>query len=461
LLLIAVGSIFACLSLGLFLLPDYAIAEDPPQAGSITERSEQGQLIVSVEDDFVSDECRKRYLLKTDDGRIIKLKGDQLDADKLSTFSTVRAVGRMGKDPYYRSQVLELSDFEVLAEPQMQESVLAAAPDVRRAILIRVNFTDAAVECSVAEIGSLMWTGSRNVDGWYQEASFGQMMFTSDTDGNGQPDVVDVNIPRATSEGECDPHGWASAANTAAQALGVNLSLYQHKVYVLPKKAPCSWAGYAYVGCWSSCTAWTKYCNLPDVLTHELGHNVSMHHSSTDTNNDGVIDSEYGDYSCPMGIGGVGYRHFNAVQKARMGWIPDERIKTVGVTFEYDIALTELDPATLPNPSITTQVLKVAVPYDEPWEYYVSYRVPEGNYSVNLRSAYANKINIHRRQGTSSRSLFLDAIDVGETWQDGNGVEVSFLSKIDTYYARVKLTVPPTGRRDQEPAAPMNLRIAP
>ncbi len=35
------------------------------------------------------------------------------------------------------------------------------------------------------------------------------------------------------------------------------------------------------------------------AIKHELGHNVGMNHASTDPNNDGVIDAEYGDDSCP------------------------------------------------------------------------------------------------------------------------------------------------------------------
>lgn len=78
-----------------------------------------------------------------------------------------------------------------------------------------------------------MYTNSRSVDGLYRETSLGQVSFPADTDGNGQADVF---RPFAISydNSSCDYYSWASAAETAAQAAGVNLSLYRHRVFVLP-----------------------------------------------------------------------------------------------------------------------------------------------------------------------------------------------------------------------------------
>ena len=72
----------------------------------------------------------------------------------------------------------------------------------------------------------------------------------------------------------CDAYGWAAAAESAAQAAGVNLGLYQHRVIVLPSNVTCTWAGLGNVGCGSYCRAWVKTCNLQDVYAHEIGHNV-------------------------------------------------------------------------------------------------------------------------------------------------------------------------------------------
>ena len=75
---------------------------------------------VESEDDFPAGTYRVRHLLKTADQKVIRLKGDHLHSDKLVPYSTVRVVGRLGKDADY-GQLLELSELEVLTAPQMQE----------------------------------------------------------------------------------------------------------------------------------------------------------------------------------------------------------------------------------------------------------------------------------------------------------------------------------------------------
>ncbi len=65
----------------------------------------------------------------------------------------------------------------------------------------------------------------------------------------------------------------------------------------------CAWAGYANVGCGTTCWAFVldPLSILHGVMVHELGHNFTFGHASTDPNNDGVIDVEYGDLSDMMG----------------------------------------------------------------------------------------------------------------------------------------------------------------
>ncbi len=74
------------------------------------------------------------------------------------------------------------------------------------------------------------------------------------------------------------------AAEDAAQAAGVDLSLYRHRVLVLPRHndlPDCSWAGVANVGCSSFCRAWIAEGESPMVFAHELGHNLNLAHAGT------------------------------------------------------------------------------------------------------------------------------------------------------------------------------------
>src|SRR5262249_50236521 len=146
--------------------------------------------------------------------------------------------------------------------------------------------------------------------------SFGYLSWLRDADGNGQADVIEVNIPELVGASctSSDMAHWADAAVQAAKAQGVPVDLYQHKLFLLPNEVPCA-GGVGEMGCWNDCYVWQRNCSWPDLYIHELGHNLGLHHARVDSDNNGTPESEYGDASCPMGYSGIGFRHFNALHK--------------------------------------------------------------------------------------------------------------------------------------------------
>jgi hypothetical protein len=317
----------------------------------------------------------------------------------------------------------------------------APAMEARRAVVLVANFSDSAVTCSDASIAGLMFTGSSSVDGLYQAASFGQVAVPSDTDGNGQPDVFRVTIPNSATEA-CDAYGWAAAAESAAQAAGVNLGLYQHRVIVLPGNVSCTWAGLGNVGCGTYCRAWVKTCNLQDVYAHEIGHNLDMAHASTDTNNDGTIDCEYCDQSDIMGYGGVGWRIFSAPHQDQKHWTPAGKIQevTVAGTATFVLSPLQANPATTPYP----QILKIRKSDTGDW-YYLSYRQRQG-YDASLGSAYVDRTSIHRYVGSGyDNTRFLAALQDAQVFDDAvNGLSVRQISH-DSGSATLQITTACTG----------------
>src|SRR5262249_43964477 len=147
-------------------------------------------------------------------------------------------------------------------------------------------------ECTQPSVAGLMFQNSSSVNTVYQETSYGNVSFSGL--------VVGPYTINYSTNGTCDYSGWASAGETAATGAGVNLSGYNHRVYVFPKKNPCGWAGLGTIG-GNPGQAWIAYCDLIDVYMHELGHNLTMHHASTP-------GCEYCDVSDFMGYGGVGIR---------------------------------------------------------------------------------------------------------------------------------------------------------
>src|SRR5262245_39278184 len=234
---------------------------------------------------------RTHAIVEDRTGRVFPLQFGRGPRPELKTGSFVIARGALAKGALL---VGNGSDLVVVSE------ATAPAAALRKAVVLVVNFSDSAVSCSDASIAGLMFTGTSSVDGLYQAASHGLVAFPGATDGNGTPDVFRVSIPNSVSE-SCDAYAWAAAAEAAAPAAGVNLGLYQHRVFVLPSNVNCGWAGLGNVGCGTFCRAWVATCNLQDVYAHELGHNLDMAHASTDTNNDGTLDCEYCDQSDIMG----------------------------------------------------------------------------------------------------------------------------------------------------------------
>ncbi|MCC6490712.1 MAG: hypothetical protein IT364_24715 [Candidatus Hydrogenedentes bacterium] len=304
-----------------------------------------------------------------------------------------------------------------------------ATTGLRTIAVIIVNFLDTPVPATAQTVSSIMWpdpaqnNANPNVSDLYQEASGDLVGFERDTDGNGSPDVFGPYTVNAYSADACDYYSWAYQAEDMAAADGVQLGQYQHLLFVLPTSNTCAWIGVANVGCGTQCRAWVVGTNYKDAYAHELGHNLSMRHASSDTNNDGITDNAYGDLSDIMGYSGVGYRHPNAAHKEQMGWFSgySGRVQTVQQGGTYTIAPLELFPWETNLP----QMLKVYKP-DTSSYYYLSYRTRLG-YDSALNSSYVEKLNIHRYAGSGSiETYFVRALADGQAFEDTkNGVKVT------------------------------------
>jgi hypothetical protein len=223
--------------------------------------------------------------------------------------------------------------------------VPATAPTVsgeQKTLVLMANFSNATVGCSAANVRDTLFTdpSTYSIDDLYQESSYGQLWFTGDVYGP-------YNTNYSTTS-PCDYYAWASAAEAAATASGVNLSQYTRRVYVLPSQNSCGYSGLGTIG-GSPSQAWIFRCDLHDVFGHELGHNLATQHASTPSN-------EYGDTSDIMGYSGIGLRHMNAPHKEELGWLQAGQVLTVTQNGTYQIAPLELHPAD----TVAPQALKIA-----------------------------------------------------------------------------------------------------
>lgn len=385
-----------------------------------------GTLEIVVKDDFDRGHSERSYFVRDAlDDRLYELLFDRTPPATLRGGGKVTVRGRAdGRTLWVDS--LDTSGTTTTTTTAGDAPVVAASE--RRAVVLLVDLIDAKASSryTVSQITSNMYTGSRSVDGLYRDSSHGQLGFASDTDGNGAPDVFG---PFAINESKVggDYYAWAYAAEAAATAAGIDLSKYQHRVFVMPRynDLGTNWAGIANVGCGSFCRSWIAEGESPMVFAHELGHNLSMAHAGTDPENDGTTNSTYGDYSDPMGLSRAWHR-FNGAHMDQMGWLGafPGAVSTVVSSGTYQIAAIGSDPATATAP----QTIKIEKP-DTGEFYYLTYRQPTG-YDDSLSSTYTRGVNVHRYRGSGyTVTNFVNSLTDGGVFQDpANEVTVTQLS---------------------------------
>lgn len=389
--------------------------------GRVDGATIDGELTVRVADHFEEGRSEISYWLEDSKTKeTIEVHFNGPPPVPLHTGQRLRVTGEK-----YGNEVLasdEAGALTLLPVMQAAAAAEAATIGVRKAVVLLVNFSDLSVSCSTGQVASTMYTGAQSVNALYQEASFGLLSFNPDANGDGLPDVFGpftINY----SSGTCNPNGWADAADTAASANGVNLSLYQHRMYVLPSAGACSWAGLGDIGCGTFCRTWIPFCTWSDVYAHELGHNLGMRHSSNDTNNDGANDCEYCDTSDIMGYSNVGWRQFNAPHKEQMGWIAAPPVLTVSGNGSFSVAPLETDPSL----TVLPLALKIFKPNSSDY-YYFSYRRALG-YDASLGSQYVDRCNVHHYAGGNNNTFFITTLTDGQSFQDpANGITVRQIS---------------------------------
>ena len=377
-------------------------AANSSQAGAVTDIT--GTVEVSVADYFSEKRAETHYHVKDDaGGRPLELFFTKPPPPGLQTGVRVRIHGHILGN--YLLPEAAAGTKVLDAKVQNGIAILSAAPKLattttdHKTIVMLVNFTNASISGTVSSISNVFFATSGNsVNLCYQQVTYGAVSWSGKVVG-----PFTINADHTV----CDTTGWRSLADAQATASGENLSLYQHKAYIVPGNA-CGWAGLGTVG---GSTGWVLlYYTDGGTICHELGHNLGFAHASTDLNNDGTIDNEYGDESDFMG-NPYDYRHNNGPHKIQMGWLP--ATKTVKLAMGlYQIAPLESDPDTTTYP----QVIKAAVPSTSE-SYYFSYKRATGE-DVNLATTYKDRLNIHRWSSGAVQTRFINSLTNGGTFTD-------------------------------------------
>lgn len=268
--------------------------------------------------------------------------------------------------------------------------------DDQRTIVMLINFQDLALDpqATPAAVRGIMFDNLDSIDALYRETSGNKVSWSGDVIG---PFTV------AFDSTSTNYYGWAYDAEAQAQAMGVDLSAYTRRVFVTPPNG----TGYGGVanGGGSNTRAWVFRWANRLAYAHELGHNLTLGHASTESHT-------YGDRSDFMGNGET-LKHCNAAHKIYKGWLPANQIQTVGSGVYTIKALAE--------PGGGVRVLRIPVSGGD--DVLVSFR-NRARFDNELVGLYANRTSVH----TGGRTTTIHAtLPDGETYSE-DGITVTQLS---------------------------------
>ncbi|HEV2976206.1 MAG TPA: hypothetical protein VG425_01315, partial [Casimicrobiaceae bacterium] len=353
-----------------------------------------GTLVVWHKDYFAEGQGEYGFGVYSDAAQVTPLNLAAVSPGVLRPGMTVSASGTTAAD----GVTLDTDQITILAMPPAQAQPLGLTT-TNNVLVLPIKFSDspATDPFTPAQIDQVMRTNTLSTAAYYNEVSYGQQALNvtvacQTTKPAGCATHTSSGgwlLTSSATPGGCDYTTMASLADAAATAAGYNVGSYNNRFYVLPGGSGCGWAGLAYVG--PPYQAWSAGYNALWVYGHELGHNFTLYHAGSVSCGSVVLSvgcsvAEYGDRFDVMGNNSnTGEQmHFNATQKALLGWIPASAV----VTHSSGTKTYSLSPLEAGGQS--TYAVKIPVAADTNRTYWIEYRQPIGLFDATL-SNYPNQ----------------------------------------------------------------------
>jgi hypothetical protein len=310
-----------------------------------------------------------------------------------------------------------------------------AATGAKRIAIVLINFSnDTSEPYTPAFAAGVAFTNATSVAAYYDATSSSQLTLAGDVLGW-------YTIPHTNAN--CAISTWASSANTAAAAAGVDINAYDNVVYAFPTAASCPWGGLAQMPGRSTWLNGTGAMALR-TMAHELGHNFGTHHASTLNCNDGGVrvslsstasncsTYEYGDPFTLMGQANQS-QHTN-LSRGNFGWLQPANTTTVSAGGDYMLTPVEdgdtngvraIQIARTSSTYLTLEFRQPAV-----FDTFLATAPVVNGISVRITAGYSVGLQSQLVDSTPATTSFMDApLQAGQTLVDPvSGVSITTVS---------------------------------
>lgn len=403
----------------------------------------EGTLEIAHFDDFEKETSIQHFFLKEE------------GANNLTRLHFPKEKPEINPDIKLKVQGVKLDDQMVVETSETDASVLPANTSIttrKKVAVILFNFTNNTTQpYTVDQIRQATFTNTVSVNSYYKEASFNQWELIGHTRPDG--DVFGwYTIPDDNANCSSSFNSWASAADQLVQNDGVDLSVYNVKIYKFPTATGCPGSAWAYIG-GNPGRSWINTNYSVGVVTHEVGHNFGTDHAGSMTCTEGGVrvpisatctTKEYGDPFDVMGSAS-GTHHMNNYNKGKTGtyspnWFSSSNKATVTTNGTYTIAPAE-------HSTDSVQALLIPKDYFSPTSvykyYYLEYRQPFGVFdafpssnpvvngvSIRIAQPFSVTAKSSLLDMTPATTSFLDsALAPNQTFNDAiAGIQVQTLS---------------------------------